>query len=357
MERKKYFRLVLGSSSPASQGVVRALKLPDGVDVDDFCLVLHGKRESLNLPPSLEPSALKVFANGKAPTPLELDKSLENYGVNTADPLIVRVPRIWFQLKGADRRDLSCPASVPLTEEDAVEVLLDAVQKFYKDNHLAGIAASDLVVYAGDDFTELLARGGQIGSRGNSEQTPLIVMMAPMRLPIDIGEEQNESKRQELQRYQKQGELIHNNCKDYCGQILDKIDYYYEHDDGDTLPFICVQGSSGMGKSQLAFALGGHRPYFYWLGVSGGVGGQVLYGNFTSISTAFLDCVRLDQPNAEKSDHVLDTSSSFYGRDLWTFGFLRALLEHCDLSTSKMIRFEEPVTLRWKSAIRKLCVL
>ncbi|KAL7691123.1 hypothetical protein Plhal304r1_c010g0039771 [Plasmopara halstedii] len=30
-------------------------------------------------------------------------------------------------------------------------------------------------------------------------------------------------------------------------------------------PFICVEGLSGMGKSQLAFALGGRRPYFYWL--------------------------------------------------------------------------------------------
>ncbi|KAL7999199.1 putative P-loop containing nucleoside triphosphate hydrolase [Plasmopara halstedii] len=46
--------------------------------------------------------------------------------------------------------------------------------------------------------------------------------------------------------------------------MLDKVDELHDKDERPT-PFICVEGLSGMGKSQLAFALGGRRPYFYWL--------------------------------------------------------------------------------------------
>ncbi|KAL8009893.1 hypothetical protein Plhal710r2_c069g0177181 [Plasmopara halstedii] len=73
-----------------------------------------------------------------------------------------------------------------------------------------------------------------------------------------------EENRQELTYYQERGRLIQDKCRDYCAHILNKVDELYS-EDKDPLPFICVEGSSGMGKSQLAFALEGRRPYFYWL--------------------------------------------------------------------------------------------
>ncbi|KAE9063265.1 hypothetical protein PF005_g31165 [Phytophthora fragariae] len=49
-----------------------------------------------------------------------------------------------------------------------------------------------------------------------------------------------------------------------------------------------------MGKSQLAFALKGERPWFYWLASQVGVGSQSLYNNFSSISSQFYAIVKED---------------------------------------------------------------
>ncbi|OQR89009.1 hypothetical protein THRCLA_22767 [Thraustotheca clavata] len=60
----------------------------------------------------------------------------------------------------------------------------------------------------------------------------------------------------ELQCYEQQGKLIQERCPNYCNKILTKIDDLF----GQTtnpLPLVCVEGLSGMGKFQLAFALAG----------------------------------------------------------------------------------------------------
>ena len=62
-----------------------------------------------------------------------------------------------------------------------------------------------------------------------------------------------------------------------------------------TLPFICVEGSSGMGKTQLAFALGGSRPWFYWPATALGSDSQHLYHNFSSISNEFNVVTGMDE--------------------------------------------------------------
>ncbi|KAG1685008.1 hypothetical protein DVH05_009775 [Phytophthora capsici] len=70
---------------------------------------------------------------------------------------------------------------------------------------------------------------------------------------VKVKEVQGEYVLADLAYYQQLGQEIQNKCQQQCGQILDKIDTIYEKRPHPT-PFICVEGSSGMGKSQLAFS-------------------------------------------------------------------------------------------------------
>ncbi|KAE9286938.1 hypothetical protein PR003_g26181, partial [Phytophthora rubi] len=78
--------------------------------------------------------------------------------------------------------------------------------------------------------------------------------------------------KKELELYRRRGEVIREKCPEYCKEILKKIDELFKSP--RPLPFICVERSSGVGKSQLAFALKGERPWFYWLASQVGVGSQ-----------------------------------------------------------------------------------
>ncbi|KAL8016836.1 hypothetical protein Plhal710r2_c024g0097281 [Plasmopara halstedii] len=123
-------------------------------------------------------------------------------------------------------------------------------------------------------------------------------------------------------------------------------------------PFIYVGGSSGMGKSQLAFALGGRRPNFYWLATPVGSGSIRLYSNFTSISNAFAAVVEKDFPEKKKTELVLNCISSIYQNDLlWTYGFICALLEHCSSakrqSARQMIRYDNATRFNVKPCYRE----
>ncbi|UIZ20494.1 hypothetical protein KXD40_001449 [Peronospora effusa] len=148
----------------------------------------------------------------------------------------------------------------------------------------------------------------------------------------------------ELTHYQQRGKLIQRNCKDYCQKILNKIDALYTLSGTSTLPFICVEGSSGMGKSQLAFALGGSRPWFYWP-VFIGESCQSLYENFSLISEAFREVTNKDDPMKKSDENILNSKSDFYNSEsLWTFGFIRALLQYCSKEQNQlgqMIRFQK----------------
>ncbi|KAL8005983.1 hypothetical protein Plhal703r1_c06g0031341 [Plasmopara halstedii] len=120
-----------------------------------------------------------------------------------------------------------------------------------------------------------------------------------------------EENRQELTYYQERG--------------LDEL--YSE--DKDPLPFICVEGSSGMGKSQL---------HMLWR-----AGDRIFTGlplllelvlkakalpQFSSISNAFCEMVKKDNPTKKSEEEILNTSSKVYRNGLlWTYGFIRALLE------------------------------
>ncbi|KAF0686022.1 hypothetical protein As57867_022079, partial [Aphanomyces stellatus] len=147
--------------------------------------------------------------------------------------------------------------------------------------------------------------------------------------------------------YQQRGRLIHDNCKDYCDSILNKVEEYYSMT--NPLPFICVEGSSGVGKSQLAFALHSKRLYFYLLATPVGLEAQILYQNFASISGEFDEFVKLDDPTRKSEADILNTRSLFYEQgELWTYGFIRALLKYCsseNLVNGSMIHFANKTSL------------
>ncbi|GMF24336.1 unnamed protein product [Phytophthora fragariaefolia] len=167
----------------------------------------------------------------------------------------------------------------------------------------------------------------------------LVVVPSSAVIEVSFQETTDEATLRELERYRQQGKRIGEKCSEYCGGILDKIDEYCGGKT-DPVPFICVAGSSGMGKSQLAFALGGRRPYFYWLGVRVTSDEQLLYQNFKEMSNIFISCVERDKPNEADEKQVLDTKSQFYQSKLWTYGLIRAILERTDgsLDTREMVR-------------------
>ncbi|CAH0486112.1 unnamed protein product [Peronospora farinosa] len=165
---------------------------------------------------------------------------------------------------------------------------------------------------------------------------------------IKLKDSKYTSRMNELKYYRDRGECIRRNCGDYCDQILNKIDNLYEFP-VHPMPFICVAASSGMGKTQLAFALGGRRPWFYWPAISLGEGSQLIYLNFCSFSREFNSFTRKDDPMKKPEEDILDTTSEIYESEhLWTYGFIRALLEHCNSKNNRpaqMICFEEETSL------------
>ncbi|KAF4030884.1 hypothetical protein GN244_ATG17305 [Phytophthora infestans] len=103
-----------------------------------------------------------------------------------------------------------------------------------------------------------------------------------------------------------------------------------------------------MGKSQLAFSLGGEgrkhpRPWFYWPLLSAGEEMQRVYWNFSSIATAFESVVKKDGLEKLPKAEILNCASSFYTtQELWTYGFIIELLRYYSRADvgAQMIRVE-----------------
>ncbi|CAK4196840.1 unnamed protein product [Aphanomyces euteiches] len=76
-----------------------------------------------------------------------------------------------------------------------------------------------------------------------------------------------------------------------------------------------------------------------------------MYLSFLSISNHFHDFVVLDRPTDKNENDILNTLSCMYKQDeLWTYGFLRALLEYCSTANleanGSMIRMVDATPLR-----------
>ncbi|KAL8017391.1 hypothetical protein Plhal710r2_c023g0096401 [Plasmopara halstedii] len=117
-----------------------------------------------------------------------------------------------------------------------------------------------------------------------------------------------------------------------CAHILNKVDELYS-EDKDPLPFMWP------------------ATVFYRLATTLGAGSQRLYHNFSSISNAFCEMVKKDNPTKKSEEEILNTSSKVYRNGLlWTYGFIRALLGYCSSyehqNTSRMIRFDDRIVLQ-----------
>jgi hypothetical protein len=289
--------------------------------------------------------------------------------------------KVWFQLVDAATSGAFADTQTTSVSSDGANDIDDIRTKIHaKYDHtkppgrglLAHLAPNQLKIYANQ--TAYIAKNAQpldedlaIGTLGASKKGALIVVvptqhlaprtMSPAAEPAEIFVTVKEVRDaeedwQELTYYQRLGRLVQDNCRDYCAQILDKVDEFYDANECP-IPFICVEGSSGMGKSQLAFALGSRRPWYYWLATSVGSGSQRLYSNFRSISGAFHSVVNRDNPRVQSQEDILNSTSNVYRNDLlWAYGFICALLEHCSSaehqSSRQMIRFDNATRLNVK---------
>ena len=108
-------------------------------------------------------------------------------------------------------------------------------------------------------------------------------------------------------------------------------------------PFFYIDGSSGMGKTQLAFCFN-RRPYYYLLGTSGGDGSyQHIYNNFISISQIFDECIEKDFASYGKHGfEYYSCNSRIYNLPLYTYGFILLLLKYnLQLNSNEMIFLEQ----------------
>ncbi|KAE9054569.1 hypothetical protein PF010_g32479, partial [Phytophthora fragariae] len=110
-----FYLLVDRAARP--QGEVSYLQMPDTAIIGAFRQEVFTRLQS-SLPPGLRESDLKVFKNKTAEKCLSLSTKLAGYGEDEEDPLVVQVPKIWFQLMDAHTHEPfegTAPASVPLT--------------------------------------------------------------------------------------------------------------------------------------------------------------------------------------------------------------------------------------------------
>ncbi|KAE9094464.1 hypothetical protein PF005_g17696, partial [Phytophthora fragariae] len=123
-----FFLLVDGAARPPPEGEVSYLEMPEAANIGAFRQAVFTRFQS-SLPPGLRESDLKVFKNKTAEKRLNLRTKLAGYGEDEEDPLVVQVPKIWFQLMDAHTHEPfegTAPASVPLTENATVENLKNA---------------------------------------------------------------------------------------------------------------------------------------------------------------------------------------------------------------------------------------
>ncbi|KAI9994914.1 hypothetical protein PInf_011754 [Phytophthora infestans] len=103
--------------------------------------------------------------------------------------------RKWFQLVGEDGNAVTSADAVVVDIEDVV-ALRDAVKEKFRDSHLAGIAASDLTVFANraeyDAKRSVLLpqSGSPVTAYGNNEENALIVQVPTQRQVVAPTESQ-----------------------------------------------------------------------------------------------------------------------------------------------------------------------
>jgi hypothetical protein len=169
--------------------------------------------------------------------------------------------------------------------------------------------------------------------------------------------------------YLKRSEVILTHPK--IGNFLKAIDTKIEDSLKQVItPFLFFESSSGMGKTQMAFNLMAHaqsdvncRSVHYLLMTSPTEISQTIYKPYSAIITCFKDCYDRDMKLVGDSVSIQELSV----RSLYTFGFIKALLEgyfqtyyilFCSLSSetgkvSIVQCFSEAITNKFKDSLKK----
>ncbi|KAJ3088317.1 hypothetical protein HK100_008076, partial [Physocladia obscura] len=151
-----------------------------------------------------------------------------------------------------------------------------------------------------------------------------------------------------LTQYLALGKLLENDlCVTKVIAWLNEVHNAKVHDSRG-IPFAFLEGSSGKGKTQTAFALISKLqslklPVMYLLFNKPTLSFQPIYRNFKSISSLFYDCVLHDEVNYsgnESPGFVSLTSKSLY-----TFGFIALLLNRFKVSNA-VENFDELVEVK-----------
>lgn len=104
------------------------------------------------------------------------------------------------------------------------------------------------------------------------------------------------------------------------------------------LPFVFLEGSSGTGKSQMAFNIAAsmcdtaqdssfQRKVYYFLFSRPGSGSQQIYLNFKNISNLFEQCCRKDESHYD-GEASSPNCESIFKAELFVYGFIYVLLSN-----------------------------
>ncbi|KAE9062323.1 hypothetical protein PF007_g29950 [Phytophthora fragariae] len=244
----------------------------------------------------------------------------------------------------------TAPASVPLTENATVENLKNAVKVIYRDSHLAAVAAPDLAVYD-IETREPLNVTSPIGSRGRSVETAVIVVV-PKRTKRPPEDDVDEAaKRQKVgmdkenvafaEPYQATAARLRD--MDEVTEVVKGVSTVQQRAGDEQIPFIVLESSSGMGKTQMAFNLMARDDIDVFYIVCGvrGVNVQRVYRAFQTRSVVFDNCVVEDTKGMQSGD-VFEIQAAGV---LQTYGLICALLTGSETMDKKATREEVNVAL------------
>jgi hypothetical protein len=114
----------------------------------------------------------------------------------------------------------------------------------------------------------------------------------------------------------------------------------------DVTPFIFLEGSSGIGKTQTAFSIMSafqFKHVYYWVHRKVGLNSQKIYNSVTLISSLFCLCVEKDMERVTETSPV---PVVLLKMDLYLFGFILTLLKTTHGQSNIMYDNENMVSIR-----------
>ena len=114
-----------------------------------------------------------------------------------------------------------------------------------------------------------------------------------------------------------------------CSRLTEITSRAFPENGFSECPHVFLEGSSGSGKSQMAFSIQANmresRQLYYFLFSPPGTGSQQIYLNFSDISGLFSKCCLADADSYD-TDAGSPSCSLLFSKNLYVFGFIYELL-------------------------------